>query len=38
MKKKKTNIKDLFILQGEKFTDQRGWLKETFKKVILIKI
>ena len=32
MKKKKTNIKDLFILQGRRFFDQRGWLKETFKK------
>ena len=31
MKKIKTNIKGLFILQGKKFTDQRGWLKETFK-------
>ena len=31
MKKIKTKIKGLFILQGKKFTDQRGWLKETFK-------
>ena len=31
MKKIKTKIKDLFILQGKKFSDQRGWLKETFK-------
>ncbi len=31
MKKIKTKIKGLFILQGKKFTDKRGWLKETFK-------
>ena len=31
MKKIKTGIKDLFILQGKKFVDKRGWLKETFK-------
>ena len=24
-------MKDLFILQGKKFVDKRGWLKETFK-------
>ena len=31
MKIIKTGIKDLFILQGKKFVDNRGWLKETFK-------
>ena len=31
MKIIKTGIKDLFILQGKKFVDKRGWLKETFK-------
>ena len=31
MKIIKTEIKDLFILQGKKFVDKRGWLKETFK-------
>ena len=33
MKKIKTKIKGLFILQGKKFTDKRGWLKETFKEI-----
>ena len=31
MKIIKTEMKDLFILQGKKFVDKRGWLKETFK-------
>ena len=31
MKIIKTGIKDLFILQGKRFVDKRGWLKETYK-------
>ena len=31
MKIIKTKIKGLFIFKGKKFTDKRGWLRETFK-------
>ena len=31
MHKIKTKIKDLFVLKGKKFFDQRGWLRESFK-------
>ena len=31
MIKIKTKIKGLFIFKGKKFTDKRGWLRETFK-------
>ena len=31
MRKIKTHIKGLYILQGRKFSDNRGWLREIFK-------
>ena len=37
MKKIKTKLKDLFILKGKIFYDQRGFLREAYKKKIIKK-
>ena len=37
MKHIKTKIKDLFILKGKLFYDQRGYLREAFKKKLISK-
>ena len=37
MKKIKTNLKDLFIIKGKTFYDNRGFLREAFKKKIIKK-
>jgi len=37
MKKIKTNLKDLFIIKGKIFYDNRGFLREAFKKKIIKK-
>ena len=34
MQKIKTNFKDLFVFRSRIFKDNRGWLKEEFKKKI----
>ena len=37
MRKIKTKFKDLFIIKTNVFKDNRGWLKEEFKKKIVKK-
>ena len=37
MKKKKTNFKGLFVVNNKVFKDNRGWLKEEFKKSFIKK-
>ena len=32
MRKIRTHIKGLYIIKGRKFSDNRGWLREVFKK------
>ena len=38
MKKKKTKFKNLFVVNSKVFKDNRGWLKEEFKKNFIKKI
>ena len=37
MKTLSTNIKDLKVIQGERFNDSRGYFRELYKKKILKK-
>ena len=37
MKKIKTKFKDLYVFQGKSFYDDRGFLREAFKKKIIKK-
>lgn len=35
MKRKISQIKGLFVVNGKAFKDKRGWLREAFKKKII---